>query len=209
MRHLAAGLVLPVALGLGAAEAHDSEPHAPASLTLEASTGIETGAAPEPLPLSVGGPFSLVDHGGRAVTDFDFRGEFLLIFFGYANCPGICPTGLRTMSAALDLLGVEGEAVTPLLITVDPARDTPEALATAVAEIHPRLIGLTGTLEELSAVARAYKVSARPAGRSWRGEALIDHGSFIYLVGPDGAFRTFFPPIMAPEAMAQAIAAYL
>ncbi len=166
-------------------------------------------AQPAAFPLDLGGPFALVDHTGRAVGDEDFRGRFMLVFFGYANCPGICPTGLRAMTEAVDLLGEKGEAVAPILITVDPARDTPANLAPAVAKIHPRLIGLTGTLEALSATAKAYKVSAKPAGRSWKGTQIIDHGSFIYLMGPDGKFLTLFPPVMSPDAMAAAIGRYL
>ncbi len=169
------------------------------------------GAAAQPaaLPLDLGGAFALVDHTGRAVSDEDFRGRFMLVFFGYANCPGICPTGLRAMTEALDLLGEKGERVVPLLVTVDPKHDTPENLAPAVARIHPRLIGLTGSLEALSATAKAYKVSAKPAGRSWQGTQIIDHGSFVYLMGPDGKFLTLFPPVMAPDAMAAAIGRYL
>ncbi len=161
------------------------------------------------LPLDLGGPFALVDHSGRAVSDEEFRGRFMLVFFGYANCPGICPTGLRAMTEALDFLGEKGERVVPLLITVDPKHDTPENLAPAVAKIHPRLIGLTGSLEALSAAAKAYKVSAKLAGRSWKGTQIIDHGSFVYLMGPDGKFLTLFPPVMAPDAMAAAIGRYL
>ncbi len=169
------------------------------------------GAAAQPaaLPLDLGGPFALVDHSGRAGSDEDFRGRFMLVFFGYANCPGICPTGLRAMTEALDFLGEKGERVVPLLITVDPKHDTPENLAPAVAKIHPRLIGLTGSLEALSAAAKAYKVSAKPAGRSWQGIQIIDHGSFVYLMGPDGKFLTLFPPVMTPDAMAEAIGRYL
>ncbi len=178
-----------------------------ALLALTWSAG--TAAQPAALPLDLGGPFALVDHTGRAVSDEDFRGRFMLVFFGYANCPGICPTGLRAMTEALDLLGGKGERVVPLLITVDPKHDTPENLAPAVAKIHPRLIGLTGSLEALSAAAKSYKVSAKPAGRSWQGTQIIDHGSFVYLMGPDGKFLTLFPPVMAPDAMAAAIGRYL
>ncbi len=168
-----------------------------------------TAAQPTALPLDFGGPFALVDHTGRAVSDEDFRGRFMLVFFGYANCPGICPIGLRAMTEAVDLLGATGGALAPILITVDPAHDTPANLALAVAKIHPRLIGLTGTLEALSAAAKAYKVGAKPAGRSWRGVDLFDHGSYIYLMGPDGKFLTLFPPNMPPEALATAIGRYM
>ncbi len=166
-------------------------------------------SAPSAWPLDVGGPFALVDHNGRAVTDADFRGSHMLVFFGYANCPGICPVGLRTMVEAVDLLGERGEQVVPLLISVDPANDTPANLAPAVAKIHPRLVGLTGTAAQLAAARAAYKVSAKLAGRSWQGVDLFEHGSFIYLMGPDGKFVTLFPPIMPPDAMAAAIGHYL
>ncbi len=178
-----------------------------AVLALIGSAGAA--AQPAAFPVDLGGPFVLMDHTGRAVSDEDFRGTFMLVFFGYANCPGICPTGLRAMTEALDLLSEKGERVVPLLITVDPKHDTPENLAPAVAKIHPRLIGLTGSLEALSAAAKAYKVSAKPAGRSWQGTQIIDHGSFVYLMGPDGKFLTLFPPVMLPDAMAKAIGRYL
>ena len=164
---------------------------------------------PAAFPVDLGGPFALVDHTGRAVSDEDFRGRFMLVFFGYANCPGICPIGLRTMVEAVDLLGERSEQVVPLLISVDPANDTPANLAPAVAKIHPRLVGLTGTAAQLAAARAAYKVSAKLAGRSWQGVDLFDHGSFIYLMGPDGKFLTLFPPVMPPEAMAAAIGRYL
>ncbi len=169
----------------------------------------KSAAQPAAFPVDLGGPFALVDHSGRAVSDEDFRGTFMLVYFGYANCPGICPIGLRTMVEAVDLLGARSERVVPLLISVDPANDTPANLAPAVAKIHPRLVGLTGTAAQLAAARAAYKVSAKLAGRSWRGVDLFDHGSFIYLMGPDGKFLTLFPPIMPPEAMAAAIGRYL
>ncbi|MCH8154334.1 MAG: SCO family protein [Proteobacteria bacterium] len=166
-------------------------------------------ARPAAFPVDLGGPFALMDHTGRAVSDEDFRGRFMLVFFGYANCPGICPIGLRTMVEAVDLLGERSEQVVPLLISVDPANDTPANLAPAVAKIHPRLVGLTGTAAQLAAARAAYKVSANLAGRSWQGVDLFDHGSFIYLMGPDGKFLTLFPPVMPPEVMAAAIGRYL
>ena len=179
-------------------------------LVLLWSAGAAAAAArPAAFPVDLGGSFALMDHTGRAVSDEDFRGRFMLVFFGYANCPGICPIGLRTMVEAVDLLGERSEQVVPLLISVDPANDTPANLAPAVAKIHPRLVGLTGTAAQLAAARAAYKVSANLAGRSWQGVDLFDHGSFIYLMGPDGKFLTLFPPVMPPEAMAGAIGRYL
>jgi protein SCO1/2 len=169
------------------------------------------GAAPaqEPPPLELGGPFALVDHKGNAVTERDFHGRFILVFFGYANCSSVCPIGLRHMTEALDLLGEAGAAVAPVLITVDPERDTVATLAPALAKIHPRLIGLTGTPEQLAAARRAYRVGAKVTGRDLAGGALYEHGTFIYLIGPDGAFLSLFPPVMPPPALAAAIARHL
>ncbi len=205
---LAGALVLLWSAGAAAHGAHDKAHGAHGKSAAKPATEA-VAAQPAAFPLDLGGPFALMDHTGRAVSDEDFRGRFMLVFFGYANCPGICPTGLRAMTEAVDLLGEKGKQVVPLLITVDPAHDTPANLAPAVAKIHPRLIGLTGTLEALSATAKAYKVSAKPAGRSWQGVDLFEHGSFIYLMGLDGKFLTLFPPIMPPEAMAAAIGRYL
>ena len=133
----------------------------------------------------------------------------MLVFFGYANCPGICPTALKAMAEAMDALGGDGARIAPILITVDAEHDTPESLAPAVAKIHPRLIGLTGTPAQLTAAAAAYGVTSKPAGRSWKGTDLFEHGPFVYLMGPDGKLLTLFPPIMNGPAMASAIRGYL
>jgi protein SCO1/2 len=180
-----------------------------ATAALLAWSGAAATPQAAPAPLDIGGPFALIDHEGRAVTDRDFRNRFMLVFFGYANCSSVCPIGLRHMTEALDLLGETGGAVAPLLITVDPERDTLATLAPALVRIHPRLIGLTGTPERLAAARRAYKVGAKITGTDLTGGALFEHGSFIYLLGPDGAFLTLFPPVMPPAALAAAIARYL
>ena len=201
----AIGLVIAMLLaGSGAAAAHETE-NPPAAT----AAPVATAPAPAPLPLDIGGAFALVDHKGNAVTDRDFRGRFLLLFFGYANCSSVCPIGLRHMAEALDLLGEAGAAVVPVLITVDPERDTLENLGPALAKIHPRLIGLTGTPEQLATARRAYKVGAKVTGKDLTGGALYEHGSFIYLMGSDGAFLTLFPPVMPPATLAAAIARYM
>jgi protein SCO1/2 len=191
--------LLGAALALGAvvlgapALAHDGKLHAAAA----------------PIPIDPGGPFALVDQHGAPITDRDFRGRYMLVFFGYATCPGICPTGLRGMAAAIDLLGAEGEVVAPILVTIDPERDTPETLGSALAKVHPRLIGLTGSFDALNSAAKAYKVSAKLVGWTLQKQPIVEHGSYIYLMGPDGKFLTIFPPIMDPEEMAAAIRGYL
>jgi protein SCO1/2 len=158
-----------------------------------------------PQGMTLGGPFRLTDHTGRAVTEADFAGRFMLIYFGFTYCPDVCPTELGTMAAAIDELGPQGDRVTPVLITVDPERDTPAALADYVSRFHPRLVGLTGTAEQIAQVARSYRVYYSKVQRPDMTAYLMDHSSFIYLVGPDGRLRSLFRPETSPEALAQAI----
>jgi len=203
---LAAGLAIagPVAWG------HGEKPHATADKTVTESTPApKAGPGGEPLPIAVGGPFALIDQTGQPVTDKDFLGRYMLVFFGYANCPGICPTALKAMVDAVNALGEDGGQVAPILITVDPKHDKPDTLAPAVAKLHPRLTGLTGTREQLSAVAAAYGVTSKPVGRSRDGIDMFAHGSLVYLMGPDGKLLTIFPPIIDGAAMAATIRGYL
>lgn len=158
-----------------------------------------------PQGMTLGGPFSLTDHTGRAVTEADFAGRFLLVYFGFTYCPDVCPTELGTIAAALDALETEGERVIPVFITVDPERDTVEAMADYVARFHPRMVGLTGTPAQIAAVARTYRVFYAKVNRPEMSQYLMDHSSFIYLVGPDGRVRSLFRPETSPEAIAQAV----
>jgi protein SCO1/2 len=155
--------------------------------------------------MTLGGPFRLTDHTGRTVTEAEFSGRFMLVYFGFTYCPDVCPTELGTIAAALDSLEEAGERVTPVLITVDPERDTPEALADYVARFHPRMVGLTGTPEQVAAAARAYRVFYAKVQRPEMSQYLMDHSSFIYLVGPDGRVRSLFRPETSPEAIAQVV----
>jgi protein SCO1/2 len=158
-----------------------------------------------PQGMTLGGPFSLTDQNGRAVTESDFAGRFLLVYFGFTYCPDVCPTELGTIASALDLLDGQAERVTPVFISVDPERDTPAAMADYVSRFHPRMVGLTGTPQQVSAAARAYRVFFAKVQRPEMTQYLIDHSSFIYLVGPDGKVRTLFRPETAPEAIAEAV----
>lgn len=161
-------------------------------------------------PPTRGGPFSLVDPQGRTVTDADFRGRLMLVFFGYTYCPEVCPTELSTMALALDILGPAGEIVQPIFISVDPERDTAEAMADYAAAFHPRLIGLTGTAEQVAATAKVYhavymKVPL-PSDESGDGDDYgVAHTASIYLVGPDGRMLAVFPRGLPPEDMAAEI----
>ena len=141
----------------------------------------------------VGGPFTLTDQNGKRVTDADFRGKYMLIFFGFTYCPDVCPTELQVMSAALDQLGPTADQIQPVFITIDPERDTPEAMKAYIANFHPRMVGLTGTPEEIAAVAKAYRVYyARAKGAETAKDYLMDHSTIVYLMGPDGTYVRHF-----------------
>lgn len=142
----------------------------------------------------VGGPFTLTDHNGREVTEKTFLGKYMLVFFGFTFCPDICPTELQVISAALDQMGPAGEAIQPVFITVDPARDTPDVLKAYLSNFGPRLIGLTGTPEQIAAAAKAYRVYyAKAANSSADENYMMDHSTIIYLMGPDGRFLRHMP----------------
>lgn len=160
--------------------------------------------------LPIGGPFTLVDQDGRSRRDTDFRGRHLLVYFGYTACPDLCPLGLDTISEALLRLGPRADRVQPVLITVDPAHDTPDTLRRHLAAFDPRFLGLTGSEAQVGSLARAYRVHRRLVRTGAKGgETLIDHGSLTYLMGPDGAFLTLFPHGTTAERMAGVPASYL
>lgn len=155
----------------------------------------------------VGGPFALTDQHGQPVTEQDFAGRYMLIYFGYTYCPDVCPMSLTNMVATLDLLPPEQAGqVVPILITIDPERDTVEQLANYAPLFDPRLVALTGSEDEVRAAARAYRVyyHKAEAGGDTK-DYLVDHSTFVYLMGPDGRYRTHFGIDASPEAMADAI----
>ncbi|MEL0021877.1 MAG: SCO family protein [Rickettsiales bacterium] len=157
----------------------------------------------------IGGPFTLTNHRGEKVTDSTYRGRFLFVYFGYGYCPDVCPTELANMAAALDMLGDKAIALQPLFVTVDPERDSVEFLSEYVGQFHPKFVGLTGTPAEISAVAKSYRVFYRKANEDNSTEYLVDHSSFVYLMGPNGEFLTMFRGATDPAAMAKTIAAYI
>lgn len=157
----------------------------------------------------IGGPFTLVDHTGRQVTQADFSDRHLLIYFGYTYCPDVCPTELQVMTEALDLLGEDASEIRPLFITVDPERDTVPAMADYVAHFYDSFVGLTGSPEQVAAAAKAYRVYFAKGPRDEDGVYLMDHSSFVYLMGRDGAYLAHFGPGTAPQAMADKIRSFL
>jgi cytochrome oxidase Cu insertion factor (SCO1/SenC/PrrC family) len=161
----------------------------------------------------IGGPFTLTNHLGEQVTDESFRGRPMLIYFGFTYCPDVCPASLQVMGAALDQLPADDAAkFQPLLISVDPERDTPEALADYVsAEVFPdNLMGLTGTEEQIRDAAAAYRVFyQRVEDDATMAEYLIDHLSVIFLMDANGEFAEIFPHGTAPATVASRLQQFL
>jgi len=157
----------------------------------------------------VGGPFTLTDQFGNTRTAEDFRGKFMLVFFGYTYCPDFCPTALNTMSEVMTLLGPDADKVQPIFITIDPQRDTVEQLRLYAQSFDPRLVALTGTPEQIAIVAKAYRVYYAKAKGESGDDYLMDHSTFVYLMGPDGAYVTHFRYGLPAEDMAAGIRKYL
>lgn len=157
-------------------------------------------------PAAVEAKFSLTDQDGKKVTQADFRGKSMLVFFGFTNCPDVCPLTLQKIAEALaEAPELKGRLV-PIFISVDPERDTPETMKTYAGYFSPEIRALTGTPEEIRATLAAFKVYARKVEQP--GSALgysMDHSSFIYLYGPDGAFVTAFDPAMETDKLAAAL----
>jgi protein SCO1/2 len=152
----------------------------------------------------IGGPFTLVDGGGHPVTDKEFRGRYMLVYFGYTFCPDVCPTTLAAVAGALDALGPKADRVQALFITVDPQRDTPAVVRDYAAAFSPRIKGLTGSPDQIAKVAGEYRVYYAPQRSQGAGDAYtVDHSSILYLMDPDGRFIS---PLRADQT-AQGLAA--
>ena len=173
----------------------------------------EAAEAEKASPILFGGPFELIDHHGAIRTDAEFRGRFMLIYFGYTNCPDICPHNLQVMTEALEDLGEDAERIQPLFITSDPARDTPDLLREYVGHFHPSLIGLSGSEAQIRSAVKAYRVhrsklvSKKATGCA--NDYLVNHTSITFLMHPDGEFATLFPHDTKPEFMTATIRRYL
>jgi protein SCO1/2 len=156
--------------------------------------------------IAVGGPFHLVDQTGKSVSDADFRGRYVLLYFGYSFCPDVCPTTLSVMAQALDKLGGDGKRIVPVFITIDPQRDTPKVLGEYMKAFGPQFVGLTGSTAQIAAVEKEYRVYAvkkpiDPANPK-RGYGM-DHSSVIYLLGPDGKMISFYDEAISPDDLAK------
>ena len=150
----------------------------------------------------VGGPFRLTGQDGKSVTDQDFRGRYMLIYFGYSFCPDVCPTTLSVMAQALEKIGGRSRQVAPIFITIDPERDTPKVLDDYMKAFGPSFVGLTGSVDDIKAVEKKYRVYAvkKPLEGGNYG---MDHSSVIYLMGPDGKLVSFYDEAISPDDLAK------
>lgn len=140
----------------------------------------------------IGGAFEAIDHNGNPITDEALKGHYSIVYFGFTHCPDICPTGLLKIANALDAMESGSEEVIPYFVSIDPERDTPEVLAQYVGHFHPRLVGITGTPEQIKTVADAYKVYHKKQEVDSALGYLIDHSGFIYLMNPQGEYVSHF-----------------
>ena len=166
---------------------------------------VSTGAA------AVGGPFTLTGQNGARVSSSDFRGRYMLVYFGYSMCPDVCPTTLAVMADALGKIDPAGRKIVPIFITIDPERDTPKVLSTYVKAFGDQFVGLTGTPEEIAAVEKEYKVYAKKTPldekKGLSAGYGMDHSSVIYLMGPDGKMISYYDEAVSPDELAKALRA--
>ncbi len=140
-------------------------------------------------PVTIGGPFTLVASAGTTVSDTTYRGKWLLVFFGYTSCPNVCPTTLLEVAVALQQLGPDASKLQALFISIDPNRDTPEVMAAYTQSFDPRIVGLTGSATQIASVADEYGAYYAPHRTgSGSDDYVMDHGTYLYLMDPNGQF---------------------
>jgi protein SCO1/2 len=167
-----------------------------------------TGRVTEQGVATIGGPFALIDQTGAPRRDSDFRGKFMLVYFGFSNCPDICPTTLGVMAEALEKLGPRADRFVPIFITTDPSRDTPAILAQYMKAFGPSFVGLTGDAASVEAAGKAYRVYAKRRELPGGGYAM-DHTSILYLMDAKGEFVRHYNEGLSPDELAADLAKHL
>lgn len=202
MQKLYAGVAVAAVVGMvGGLWAYSQMSAGPADPFSACRQGAVGGGA-------IGGPFTLVNGDGQTVTDADVITKPTILYFGYTFCPDVCPFDNARNAEAVDLLEGMGKDVQPVFISIDPARDTPEVVKDFAANLHPRMIGLTGSPEQVKAASNAYKTyfKAQPAEDEFY---LVDHSTFTYLVLPEVGFVEFYKREATPQQMAESAACYI
>ncbi|WP_342166749.1 SCO family protein [Methylobacterium sp. SD21] len=154
---------------------------------------------------TVGGPFTLVNQDGRTVTEKDFGGATHLVFFGFTHCPDVCPTTLQQISDVLAALGPKAKAMKVAFVTVDPERDDPASLKTYLSSFDPRITGLTGTPEQITAVEKAYRAYARKVPDQ-KGDYVMEHTAIVYVMDAQNRFLGALDISRPPEQTAAELA---
>lgn len=165
-------------------------------------------AEQSPLPFNLGGAFELTDQTGTTRTEADPQGNPQLLYFGYANCRQICSAALPMMAQVIDTVSAQGITVTPVMITVDPARDTVETLGAALSRHHENFVGLTGTPEQLQVAFDAFQLAPEEVFVDPDFGPIFAHGSFLYLLDAQGELLTLVPPVITPDAAAKIVIKY-
>jgi protein SCO1 len=170
---------------------------------------IVTGRSPAPIAMStVGGPFKLVDQNAKPITEQDFKGEPFLVFFGFTHCPDVCPTTLFEVSEIFRALGPDAKNLRAMFVTVDPERDTPAVMKDYLASFDPRIIGVTGDVDAITAAEKTYRVYAKKVPIDG-GSYTMDHTAIVYLMNKDGRFVAPFNMKRRPEEAAAELKRYL
>lgn len=201
-------LVMGVAVAT-AALAHDGKVHLS---TPETDEHAQRKALPAvegvPLPFDLGGAFALIDQTGQPRSEADSKGNLQLLFFGYASCREICSVALPQMAEVERGLAARGVALTPVLITVDPARDTVATLGPALRQHSPNFVGLTGDQAALRTAYKAFSIDSSLVFQDAKYGDVFAHGSFLYLLDAKGGFLTVIPPILTTDRVIDLIAGY-
>jgi cytochrome oxidase Cu insertion factor (SCO1/SenC/PrrC family) len=201
VRWTALGLIVLLAAGIAALELRPRG--------VPATENVSAGTVGVPEGVAIGGAFHLIDDKGRTVTDAGYRGRWMLVFFGYSNCPDECPLTLQKMATALATLGPLADKIAPLFITVDPERDTPARLTSYLANFDSRIVGLTGSDQQIAEVAKAYRVYYSPEEHEKSGADIVGHSTFLYLMDPKGRFDSLLPSDADADKLATLLRAKL
>lgn len=201
MLKLYAGLAATAVVGLLAGTLYTVYSNRSDDIFAQCRSGQVAGGA-------IGGPFTLVDENGKTVTETEVFTKPSLVYFGYTFCPDVCPLDNARNADAVDLLDGKGLDVTPVFISIDPERDTPEVMRDFTDNLHQRMIGLTGTPEQVKVASQAYKTyykKQEDGGEYY----LMDHSTFTYLVLPGSGFAEFYQRDTAPEAIAESVSCFV